>query len=105
MADTAPYHMPDGLAFNENIDFQIDLTRELSGRNAGADDSIASVVWTIPVGLLQGTTTHSVNTATIYLSADTGAGAALGSTYTVNALIATASRTYDRSFSVTIVNK
>lgn len=105
MSDTVPFPMPDGLTLIENLDFEIDMTREFAARNLGSNDTILSVTWTVPTGLIQGTTTHSASTATIFLSADVGAGAALGKVYTVDAVIATISRTYERSFSVTIVKK
>lgn len=87
---------------NETLDYMVDLTTELKGRNVnGTDDTISSVVWSVPAGLTQGAAGNSTTKAWVFLS-----GGTLGERYTVSAQITTAGgRIYNSSFTILIADK
>jgi hypothetical protein len=93
--------MPDGKAPTEVLDYAIDMTRELANRVNGQSDAISGVVWTVPSGLSEVTSSFTNTEVTIWLS-----GGTLGTSYEIVAVITTSnSRVYNRSFILDIVNK
>ena len=75
---------------NESIDYQFDWTTWLSGFN----DTLASVVWTVPSGLTAGASSNSTTTATQTIS-----GGSVGNDYVVTCKVTTTGgRIGERSF-------
>jgi hypothetical protein len=65
------------------------------------DDTIATVVWTLPVGIANAGTTSSSSTTTIWLS-----GGTAGSSYSVFVTITTAGgRTEKRTIKINVIEK
>lgn len=80
---------------NADLDYQLDWSAWL--KKAG-NDTLATVVWTIPAGLTKDSEAHTTTTATIWLS-----GGVVGTSYTVTCSITTANgREDDRSFNVIV---
>ena len=69
----------------------LDFTMDFAG--ALGADSIATVAWTVPAGLTQGTTTNSTTAATVWLS-----GGSASTDYSITCRITTAGgRTIERT--------
>ena len=80
---------------DETLDYTVDWTEFLGA------DTIHSVTWTVPVGIVNVTTNFTDTTATIWIS-----GGTLGSRYMINCMITShANRIGDRSFVIKIQQK
>lgn len=72
------------------LDYAVDWTAWLAG------DTITSVTWTIPAGLMQVTESHTATTATVWLS-----GGTAGAAYVAACRVTTAGgRTAERSITI-----
>lgn len=92
---------PAGMEVGEDLDFYIDMTAELAGRNSGpSDDTIVSVVWTVPSQFTIASQSNSASVAQVVLRATTPVD---GNTYIITATITTVyPRTYIRSFKLPV---
>jgi hypothetical protein len=80
---------------NVSKDYKIDWSEWLNG------DAIASVVWTVPTGIVKDGEFNNTTTATVVLS-----GGTLNKNYLINCHVVTAlGNQEDQSFRVVIVNQ
>jgi hypothetical protein len=91
-----PFKDPD-----EILDYTIDWggSAELPGRTFG--DTILTATFTVPVGLVKNSESHTISTATVWLS-----GGTVGATYEILCRITTAGgRTMDQTSKLSIKAK
>jgi hypothetical protein len=89
--------MPDGKDTNEVLDYTINMAAELSR----VSDTLSSVVWTVPAGLVNVAQSNTTTAATVKLG-----GGTLGAEYEVSAQMTTAGgRVYNRTFRLQIKDK